>query len=74
MRVNLHETKVMNSYEDGGTVITEGAWPCTLCIRVIGLNYILCSACGMWVHKICSKISGRLQNIGAIECETCRRQ
>ena len=54
--------KVVVSHEGDGFLITESEWPCEICRKSVDLNFILCSVCGMWVHKSFKWIIGMLQN------------
>jgi len=58
-------TKVMIS----GVVMANGKWPCAVCKKGVERNSIMCDG---WVHKRCSGVYGRLQDVIGFECTTCR--
>ena len=71
LKVNMDKTKVMISGKDMGLVERNGKWPCALCSKGVGSNSIKCCSCKEWVHKRCSGIRGRLQNIVGFKCAVC---
>lgn len=38
----------------------------------VGSNSIQCSVCSLWVHKTCTSISGRLQNVADRKFPVCK--
>ena len=72
LRVNLKKTKVMVSGCEVGKVSEQGRYPCGVCYKGVGVNSVQCQSCSYWVHKRCSKIKGRLQNIKDFKCKTCK--
>ena len=46
-----------------GQVEASGRDPCSVCRKEVCSNSILCLDCHSWVHKKCSGISGKLNNI-----------
>merc|ERR1712081_76424 len=51
LRVNMGKTKVLVSNRHFASVRQQGEYPCTVCLCGVGKNSILCSSCGLWVHK-----------------------
>ena len=37
----------------------------------VGANSILCNGCGMWIHKKCSKVRGKLKADQGYKCSRC---
>ena len=60
LRVNLKKTKFLISVPGLDVLKDSGKFPCTVCRKGVGANYILCSRYRLWVHKKCSGIQGRL--------------
>ena len=50
----------------------SGKFPCSVCRSGVGRNSIECSSCGLWVHKRCSGITGRLASDPSYVCPRCR--
>ena len=71
LRVNLRKTKVMVSGCEVGEVRKQGKYPCGVCHKGVGVNSVKCQLCKHWVHKRCSKIKGRLQNVKDFKCRAC---
>ena len=71
LRVNMGKTKVMKCHVRSGQVEDSGKWPCGVCRKGVGNNAINCTVCKKWVHKRCSGISGKLQDIGEFQCSKC---
>uniref|UniRef100_A0A0L8H2E7 Phorbol-ester/DAG-type domain-containing protein n=1 Tax=Octopus bimaculoides TaxID=37653 RepID=A0A0L8H2E7_OCTBM len=38
----------------------QGRWPCLICRKDVGRNFLRCTQCKLWTHKRCSNIRGRL--------------
>ena len=49
----------------------EGRWPSAVCRKGVGSNSILCKSCNFWVHKRCSGIRGRLQEVPDFKSAVC---
>jgi hypothetical protein len=73
LRVNIQKTKVMRCQVGTGQVEESGKWSCGVCKKGVGYNSIKCHGCSKWIHKKCSSIVGRLQDVdGSIfQCSTC---
>lgn len=71
LRVNVGKTKVMISGVGEGSAVRSGKWPCAVCKKGVGSNSISCNGCREWVHKRCSGIRGRLQNVADYRCAFC---
>ena len=54
-----------------GEVAKSGKCPCGICGKGVGSNSIKCTSCEAWIHKRCSGISGKLQNVGNYRCKKC---
>jgi len=50
----------------------SGEWPCAVCKKGVGRNSIMCCICDGWVHKRCSGMYGRLQDVIHFKYATCR--
>ena len=70
LRVNMDKTKVMCCKVRTGQAENSGRWPCAVCKAGVGSNSINCTACGKWVHKRCSGLTGSLNVVG-FECSRC---
>ena len=53
--VNMKKTKILISGIDLDLLEKSGKFPCGVCLKVVGVNSILCSTCNLW---ICEKYSG----------------
>ena len=42
-----------------------------VCKKGVGSNSILCNGCSKWIHKKCSKISGKVEKNTGFRCEMC---
>ena len=71
LRVNMSKTKIMFSGPNLGSLRDEGKYPCGVCRKGVGSNSIFCPGCVHWVHKRCSKISGRLKPDLEFRCSRC---
>ena len=72
LRVNMSKTKIMFSGPNLGSLRDEGKYPCAVYGKGVGSNSIFCPGCCHWVHKRCSKISGRLKPDLEFRCSRCR--
>ena len=55
------------------TVATEtGQFACSICLRGVGSNSILCVKCKKWIHKNCSAVKGRLKADNDYQCMKCK--
>ncbi len=43
--------KVMVSGKTSGEVERTGKWPCAVCRKGVGVNFIQCTMCAEWVHQ-----------------------
>ena len=71
LRVNMGKTKVMRCRDGAGQVKQSGKHPCGICKKGVGSNSIQCTSCNSWIHKRCSGISGKLQNVSGYQCRRC---
>ena len=71
LKVNMGKTKVMISSRDLHTLQSSGKYPCAICRKGVGKNWIFCSGCSFWVHKKCSDIPGRLVEDTDFGCRRC---
>ena len=71
LRVNMGKTKVLVSNRRFAPVRQQGEYPCAVCKCGVGENSILCSSCGLWVHKRCSGIRGSLRADPSYRCRVC---
>ena len=72
LKINIGKTKVLVSGKDGLTALPSGQYPCGVCAQGVGVNSVLCTQCGKWVHIRCSG----LQNVRQARnrnyvCPTC---
>ena len=54
IRVNSEKTKVVISKHKRNPQNKTGNFACSVCLKGVGRNYILCPACKCWVHAKCS--------------------
>ena len=52
LKVNMGQTKIMISGWDLHTLQTSGKYPCAICKKGVGKNWIFCSRCSFWVHVV----------------------
>jgi hypothetical protein len=71
LSVSMGKTKVMRCRDGAGQVIKSGKYPCGVCHKVVGSNSIKCTSRNAWIHKRCSGISGKLQNVSHYHCRRC---
>lgn len=56
--------KIMICKLDSAPVSRSAIWPCAMCMKGVGGNFILCILCGNWVYyNRCSGIMGSLSNV-----------
>ena len=60
LQVNSEKTKVMISKHKRNPQNKTGKFPCSVCLKGVGRNSILCPACKCWVHAKCSRSKGQL--------------
>ena len=48
-----------------------GKFPCSVCLKGVGGNSILCPACKCWVHAKCSGLKGQLAKATNFVCSQC---
>ena len=70
LRVNAVKTKVMTSSSEARSGFEVGRWPCGVCRKGEGSNFIFCQSCKHWVHSKC--ISGRLRADLQFVCKRCK--
>ena len=46
----------------------EGKYPCVCCGKNVGVTSVLCTGCGKWCHKTCSRLSAAGENY---KCPNC---
>ena len=71
LSVNVGKTKIMISGADMNTLKDSGKFPCGVCRTGVGSNSIYCNGCKHWVHKKCSKISGKMKPDPNFRCSRC---
>jgi len=71
LKVNMDKTKVMRCRVRYGQLEDSGKYPCSVCRKGVAQNSIYCQSCKKWVHKKCSGVSGRLQDVHNFQCFTC---
>ena len=72
LKVNVGKTKVMRCSAELSVVRETGKFPCSICMKCVGSNSILCGTCKQWVHKKCSGVKGRLKTDGEYKCMKCK--
>ena len=68
LQVNSGKTKVMISTHKRNP---QGKFPCSVCLKGVGRNSILCPACKCWVHAKCSGLKGQLAKATNFVCSQC---
>ena len=48
-----------------------GKFPCSVCLKGVGRNSILCPACKCWVHAKCRCLKGQLAKATNFVCSQC---
>ena len=71
LRVNSGKTKVMISKHKRNPQNKTGKFPCSVCLKGVGRNSILCPACKCWVHAKCSGLKGQLAKATDFICSQC---
>ena len=71
LRVNMGKTKIMLSGNDLNSLVDSGKCPCSVCRKGVGCNSILCEGCGLWVHKKCSGVRGKIRSDPDFRCKRC---
>jgi hypothetical protein len=66
LRINLCKTKIMKCCDVSHQVEQSCKFPCEICGKGVGSNSIKCTSCMAWIHKKCSAVKGRLQNVADI--------
>ena len=54
LRGNMRKTKIMVGRVDLQSVKDSGKYPCSVCRKDVGTNFIYCTGCLHWVYKSCS--------------------
>ena len=67
------KTKVMKCHFRSDQVEKSGKWPCRICKKGVGSNFMQCTSCNVWIHRRCSGISGQLQGISNFRWRCCVR-
>jgi hypothetical protein len=70
LKVNVGKTKIMRCGVGTVQVEESGKWPCGVCGKGVG-NSILCTRCGKWIHKRCSKVQGKFRSNDNFQCSKC---
>ena len=60
LRVKSGKTKVMISKHKRNPQNKTGKFPCSVCLKGVGRNSIVCPACKCWVHAKCILLIGQL--------------
>ena len=71
LRVNSGKTKAMISKHKRNPQNKTGKFPCSVCLKGVGRNSILCPACKCWVHAKCSGLKGQLAKATNFVCSQC---
>ena len=71
LQVNSGKTKVMFSKHKCNPQNKTGKFPCSVCLKGVGRNSILCPACKCWVHAKCSGLKGQLAKATNFVCSQC---
>ena len=75
LKINEEKTKVM--CESFGTdttqVVGNVKHPCSVCLKGVGVNSIMCTQCVQCVHARCSRVKGSLKNVeSSFICRRCK--
>ena len=68
LRVNSGKSKVMISKHKCNPQNKTGKFPCSVCLKGVGRNSILCPTCKCWVHAKCSGLKGQLAKATNFVC------
>ena len=71
LRVNSGKTKVMISKHKRNPQNKTGKFPCSVYLKGVGRNSILCPACKCWVHAKCSGLKGQVAKATNFVCSQC---
>ena len=71
LRVNSGKTKVMILKYKRNPQNKTGKFSCSVCLKGVGRNSILCPACKCWVHAKCSGLKGQLAKATNFVCSQC---
>ena len=71
LQVNSGKVKVMISKHKCNPQNKTGKFPCSVCLKGVGRNSILCPACKCWVHAKCSGLKGQLAKATNFVCSQC---
>ena len=65
LKINEEKTKVMcESFGTGITLVVGNVkYPCSVCLKGVGVNSIRCTQCIQWVHARYSRVKGSLKNV-----------
>ena len=65
LKINEDKTKVMcESFGTGTTqVVGNVKYPCSVCLKGVGVNSIRYTQCVQWVHARCSRVKGSLKKV-----------
>ena len=74
MRVNVKKTKMMIRSKNAVKVTIDGKFPCAVCRKGVGSNFILCQFCRCWLHKRCSGFKGKLKDDSKFEYQVSANQ
>ena len=70
LRVNMDKTKILvcraKPVQSG-----KAKCPCGVCGKGVDRNSILCTQCGKWIHKRCSRVKGSLESCKNFKCGKC---
>ena len=50
VKVNTGNTKLLVSGKEPDSVVCTGKYPCGVCHRGVGVNYVLCTECNRWIY------------------------
>ena len=67
----MKKTKVMVSAMYHGPSFQSGIHSCRVCLKGVGISFILCPLCNHWVHKRCSDLKNKLTSAINFKCKAC---
>ena len=70
--INTRKTKIMVTRVDLQTLKDSAKYPCSVCRKGVGSNFIYCSQCLHWVHKKFSGLNSRLNLNPHYRCSRCK--
>ena len=68
----MSKTKVLISGRGLNTIRQSGRFPCSECLKDVGVNSVYCQSCKRWVHGHCFKVSDLLVSYENFQCTRCQ--